>query len=265
MNRLSKVSLLATGLAAFLVLPAQAAPVNVSFSDIAWSYGGSASTGSIVSVTTTTVAGASVLMGPSDPLGPVGSAGVPTGIPDNTAIASTAILYDLDGDTLTADDQFNINIAYSGKTQSQGVGTNLFAGNTAFGGYDLMSGSGEFVGLTITIDALTTDNNYNTNASFLGFTELDVYSIGSTDNYTVTLGSVTSAAVTDDPFTAFDVLTFPGADLTSNFVSMNKAAGSVGLSNFAFDIAVDLTPVPEPSSLALLGLGSFMIARRRRG
>lgn len=265
MNRLSKASLLATGLVACLVLPTQAAPVTVSFSDIAWSYDGSASTGSIVSVTTTTVAGASVVMGPADPLGPVDLAGVPTALPDNTAIASTAVLYDLDGDALTTGDQFNINIAYSGQTQSQGVGTNLFAGNTAFGGYDLMSGGTDSLGLTITVDALTTDNSQNTNASFLGFTEIDVYSIGSTDNYTVTLGSVTSAAVSDDPFTAFDALTFPGADLTSNFVSMNKAAGSVGMSNFAFGIEVDLTPVPEPSSLALLGLGSLLVARRRRG
>jgi hypothetical protein len=73
------------------------------------------------------------------------------------------------------------------------------------------------------------------------------------------LGTSGTTTLTDARFTAFDA--------AGDTLSLTTTAGNAGKLNFrniAFSLDVTATPIPEPSSTALVGLGGLALILRRR-
>ena len=91
-------------------------------------------------------------------------------------------------------------------------------------------------------------------------TGIDISSFGADDTGTLDIGGTSTAIVsgTDTPIPVHSELV--GNTLTIAFTSLNGNGFSVD--SLSFDVVP--AAVPEPSSLAIIGLGSLMMAIRRR-
>ena len=140
---------------------------------------------------------------------------------------------------------------------ADGVGENWVEGN---GGTD-NNPANEIVWTNAPGNLTTSGINFNADATLLG-----ILNIANTD----ATGSTVTFNATPE------LLTFLNAD-TDNLVTLMLARSEAGSPNLNFaskeftpgdlsdEPTLNLTIVPEPGSLALLGLGGLLIARRRRG
>ena len=111
------------------------------------------------------------------------------------------------------------------------------------------------------------------NASFAntGFTQGSFYTVNTTT------GAVTSVGVHSGLSGVINAMTFDGATLygingnqgapsLTNLVSINTANGAVTTIGASIDDldAIAVNPVPEPATMAVLGIGALALIRRRR-
>ncbi|MGJ8656616.1 MAG: PEP-CTERM sorting domain-containing protein [Akkermansiaceae bacterium] len=169
---------------------------------------------------------------------------------------------DLDGGSI--DDTLSFNLVYEAYTGSTFDGTDVTLGTASTPNVNNVNWhnneftSGNTLSLAVT-DIVYTDGEGDETLSFDGFTAINPtnYSsavAGDVDYYVGLLGATT---ITGDP-------TFT-ANLTSSGTGplyFTASDGPVRLRNLDFQF--ETSPIPEPSSTALLGLGFAAFALRRR-
>lgn len=184
---------------------------------------------------------------------------VSTGTLTPSAAIVAPITYTITGLDLTsvgggASETIAFNITYS-QSGGTGVQFNSFGNVSVTGGDDTQISVGETLTATLSLNAATTF----TGSVSLGFIELIP-------------GGLTATGGT--PVETFDVIhaggTFEGTSTStpsrtaifdpSPYVTLEPTFGAMNLQK----LSVQIQAVPEPGSLALLGLGGLLIARRRR-
>lgn len=219
---------------------------------------------------------------------PIGSTLLDAGLLDNGATLWFSVIMDLTGANLSNAD-LNMALTNADKfhssdfgrrynlegTFSEGIGAGHTGGNIRGAWWD-DSGADETPGDTLNFVNTTAERNLSaastiqlsangvnnpTGALIVGkivwgadanaVEKITLYSADSSLNLTVALAETDTIAMDQ---ATFDTIAIQFKDSTPNIDEIRFGATSA-----------DVLPVPEPGSLALLGLGGLLIARRRRG
>jgi len=197
--------------------------------------------------------------------GTVSSGTLGTGSRLGSASATTTVSFSVTGADLqgvsgltTVDVVLNI-VSNAGNVVQNGGDTGITGG-----GSDRLDTSES---LTFSFNSITTNLGAAVTTSFNGFTYVDFKAssagaFGLNDRLNLDVDGTANDLTDHNANLTSDSLTFPA----SSFFTVEKAAAGGGdgfrVSNFSF--SVDVTPVPEPSSTALLGLGGLALILRRR-
>jgi len=170
----------------------------------------------------------------------------------------------------TANDTFNFSLVF---TASEGSFVETDQGTTvgiAGNGSNTISAASETITFTTTGASVdfgdSTGSLAGSGITFKGFNEVTLAKLSATEGYVLSGGTSADGTITGTAVTAFDPITSftlgglddePGTTNTNNRFNLKNV-------DLKYNIRAGHEAVPEPSSVALLGLGGLALLLRRR-